>query len=143
MGFDAQKFMSTSFKDRTGTVAVPELKQWFKKGDKPEFLVRGLNGHEIYQVNQRVERQKDIKEIIEQYYSSSAKERAKAFLDEVGMNDEVPRDQIYALELVVAGTVDPELKKNEAVRLCKDVSPVFRRIADKIATLTGQGRLPE
>lgn len=137
--FDAKKFASARFTDRTASVPVPDLASWFADDEPAEITVRGLTGEEIAQVREAVETAAAIAAV-----NGSAGPAAKAAVETImklvtGSDKRTPGEYARNLALVRIGA---GLDQSVVVRLATNFPVVFSTLAEKIIELTGLGRAP-
>ena len=138
-GFNNQKFMKQKFEHRTDSIPVPDLADWFDKDAKPEFIVRNLTGSEFVLVQDAVQKNKNKVAMIEALVESNQMDKVDAIKDLIGNSDKVPDELARRLEMVVFGTVEPELDMSAAIKLAENFPSEFMMIAGKITQLTGKG----
>jgi len=141
MPFDANKFDSARFSDRTSTVEVSTMAQFFDDGEDAVFVVRGLTGHELGIVNEAEQRAKATDAVIESLASDNASEKINAIREALGLSDDnVPSDVVRRQEMLCFGCVEPALTHEQAVKLCAAYPYEFYKLTNEIITLTGQGK---
>ena len=140
MAFDLKKFKTAQFKPREKRIPVPQLKEFFDNGAKPVWIIRSLSGEEFYSVQASVSRASSIKEIIEQIFSKNSKIKIEAALEAIGITKEQPDDYVRRLEMLCLGSVDPEIEKEDAVKLARVMPVLFSQMTDEIMILTGAGQ---
>ncbi len=138
---DLQKFLNESLSQRTATVEVRELKDFFGK-DKPEWTVRGLTAAELGRANLAADKgQENLKALVEAMAGSG--DKAEALRKTMGISEqEVPSDVSRRIELLTAGSVSPKLgqdNRDVAVKLAETFPTVFYNLTNNILSLTGQG----
>lgn len=144
MGFDTQKFQGINFKDRVAEIEIQDLAEFFDKKEKPIWRVRGLRGEELAVARESEETARNLNAIIEGITAKSAKGKAKAIMQELGLSDDkAPGDYVRRLELLRLGSVDPAIDKPIAVKLANNYPTAFYQLTNKILELTGLGRLGE
>ena len=139
---DLQKFLSDSLSHRTTTVEVPELKAYFSKGEKLEWVVRGLTAAELARANLAADRRNDdLKALIEAF--AGAGDKAAALRKAVGVSEEgVPGDVSRRIDMLTSGSVAPALgdgNRDVAVKLAETFPTIFYNLTNQILSLTGQG----
>ena len=139
MGFNTNKFMKQKFEHRTEKVSVPALAEWFDKDSKPEFLVRNLTGAEMARSQEAVAKNKNIAAIAEALVSSNQPDKVAALKEFVGNGDKVPDELAKRIEMMVSGTVDPEIDMSMAVKIAENFPVEFMQITNQITVLTGMG----
>lgn len=140
MAFDMDKFRAADFKPREKSISVPQLKEFFGNKAKPKWLVRSLTGEEFYAVKAAAKKANTIKELFEQLFSKNPKVKVEAALEAIGISEELPEDYVQRLEMLVVGTVEPEIEKEDAVRFAKRFPILFDQITAEIMILTGAGQ---
>ena len=142
MAFDSKKFLKTKFSPRTEEVSVPDLQAFFREGERAVWTVRGLTGQELGRANEAAERNRNIAAILEGLASETAKEKAEAVKELLGIGGAAPQDIAKRLEQLTIGSVDPPCTPDLAVRLCEAFPIEFFQLTNKIMELTGRGQLP-
>lgn len=147
MGFDAEKFNTTSFKDRVESVPVPRLADFFNDGEKPEWKIRGLTGTESAIAKQAVQENQNIEAILKAVGSKLGKNIEEGIKELAGLHsaddEKMPDELIQRFSWLVQGSVDPVCSHELAVRLADNFPEVFYLLTNKIMQLTGAGRLGE
>ncbi|MBE9533900.1 MAG: hypothetical protein IMF03_02790 [Proteobacteria bacterium] len=141
MGFDAKKFLQTQLVPREETVPVPDMKDFFPEGEKPEWKVRGLTGVELARSNEAVARNKDIAAILEGLISQNNQAKIDSVKQLIGTDDKVPNDIAKRIELFIMGSVEA-VDIDIANKICTAFPVEFFEITNKITVLTGQGHVP-
>lgn len=142
MQFDTQKFAGASFQRREEDVPVPDLRDWFtdlKDGEEPSWRVRGLTGAELAAVNEAQTRNRGKNAVVEALESDNTEQVGDAIRELIGTGDSVPDDLARRIEMLVAGSVEPECPQNVAVKLAEAYPVEFYELTTKITQLTGQG----
>ncbi len=140
MAFDATKFSTAQFKDRTFDVPVVELKEFFEDGDKCVWTVKCLGANEIAIANQAMQANNDLKELVEKLTSTNSTDKIEAIQSAMGLQTgSVPDDIVRRISMLVSGSVEPECDQELAVRISTAYSTVFYRLTNKILSLTGEG----
>ena len=145
MPFKFDKYKASEFQPRTADVKVPELKDWFDDGDEPIWRVRALTAVELAKVREAVERNAaGLKTLVESlvYAQDDAKNAVGKDIKR-RMDDQVPGDIVRRYEILMAGSVDPEVKeKSDAITLGVNHPGTLYELTNKILELTGQGATP-
>lgn len=131
--------MKQGFEYRTMSVPVPALAAWFDKGSKHEFVVRNLTGTEFTSAQEAVAKNKNIAAVAEALVSSSHPEKVAALKEFVGTSDGVPDELAKRIEMIVSGSVEPEVDMPLAIKLAENFPVEFMLITNKITVLTGMG----
>ncbi|MCU7836533.1 MAG: hypothetical protein KZQ83_14950 [gamma proteobacterium symbiont of Taylorina sp.] len=139
MGFNSNKFMKQGFEHRTDSVSVPSLAEWFDKDSTPEFLVRNLTGTEMSNAQEAAAKNKNVAAIAEALVSSSHPDKVAALKDFVGTGDKVPNELAKRMEMMVSGTVEPEVDMSMTIKIAENFPVEFMQITNKITMLTGLG----
>ncbi|GAF96882.1 unnamed protein product [marine sediment metagenome] len=142
MGFDSKGFMNTKFQPREASVPVPDLKEFFEEGDKPEWKVRGLTGQELGRTNEAAERNRNIAAILEGLVAPGSHEKIESVRQLLGVGNETPQDIARRLEMLTVGSVEPPCDIELALKLCTVFPIEFYQITTKIVGLTGKGHMP-
>ena len=142
MAFESGRFMAEKFEPRTIAVPVPELKQWFDKGENPTWTVRGLTGIEIARANEVAAKRSISTAILEGLLTMKATEVKEAVSRLVGRGDDIPEDLAKKVEHLVMASVDPICDEDLALRINKAYPTVFLTLSQNIIILSGQGMSP-
>ena len=137
MTFDIQGFSGTKFEPRTEEVEVPALKEWFDKGEKPLWKVRGQTSNEMVKAFESVGKNKTLDSLIKAI--GSTKKQIDEIKEAIGVSDQVPEDIIKRLEQIVTCSIDPVIDMPTAVKLAEAFPIEFYTITMKIVELTGLG----
>lgn len=137
--FDKKAFSKANFVPRTEQVSVSSLADWFE-GD-PLWTVRGLSFEELSRADSKADQTQTMIAVIEALSGGDKKEQATAIQEALGMGDNTPPQMIKRLEMLVIGSVSPEIDLPIAVKLAENFPVEFKELTDKIITLTGQGRV--
>jgi hypothetical protein len=143
MGFDLKKYRTAKFTERTKDVPVPQLKDWFTNGDKPVFVVRGLEGEELFEVRTAVEKNRNTQEILEKLVSGEVGEKVEAALRALGIGDDLPDDYVRRLHTVKLGLKKPKSNLEDIKLIAKRHPVLFTNLSEEIMALTGMGQLGE
>src|SRR6056297_1361709 len=137
MGFDTKSFRKATFEDRTESVPVPDLKEWFAEGEEPVFVVRGLTAEELARCNEAVQQNKNISSVVEALHSSNQQEKVQAMREMLGVSESVPNELAKRLEQFALVTIDPDMDHEMAVRFAENYPVEFFSVTNKIMELTG------
>lgn len=143
MGFDLKKYRSEKFKDRTKDVPVPALQKWFGNGDKPVFVVKGLEGEELFKVRNAVNQNRNIEEIVTQLAAEDVSEKVQGALKALGLGGDLPDDYVRRLHTVRLGMVKPKCDLDDIKFLAMNHAIIFTNLSEEIMALTGMGKLGE
>lgn len=139
MGFNKTLFTKQKFESRTDIVSVPALSDWFGKNDSAEWIVRNLSGNEMSLCLESAAKNKNIAAVTEALVSSNQKEKVDALRSLIGNSEDVTGDMARRLEMIVFGSVDPEIDMSIAVKLAENFPIEFMQITNKITAITGMG----
>lgn len=142
MPFDKKAFLKAGFRPREKAVPVPDLKQFFAKGEKRVWKVRGLEGVELGRANEAAERNRNIAAVLEGLVAQGQKKKVDSMRELLGIGDQTPSDIAKRIEMLVIGSVEPECDLDLALKLCKTFPVEFFSITNWIIRLTGQGHEP-
>ncbi|RLA02156.1 MAG: hypothetical protein DRQ47_07150 [Gammaproteobacteria bacterium] len=138
-GFNKNQFIKQAFKPRTEVVPVPSLADWFDKGSKPEWTVRSLTGNEMAIAQEALAKSKNVAAIAEALLSSKQSDKIEALKEFVGTADSVHEQVSKRLEMLVFGSVKPEIDMSIAVKIADNFPIEFAILSTKILQLTGLG----
>lgn len=138
MSFDINRFRCAALAPRQATIPVPDLEHWF--GDtRPEWIIRGLTGEEIARANESNQRGILIASAVEALASTAASSQVEAIKTLIGYGAETPADLAKRFDHLVAGSVEPQIDREIAVRLFTSYPIVAYTLTNKILELTGMG----
>lgn len=140
MGFDLKQFSKARFEDRTESVSVKDLADWFGEGEDPVIVVRGLTGEEVSRCSEATQKNQNISAMIEAVIAKGHAEKVDGMRQLLGVSASVPQDLAKRLEQFTMGTVDPDFDHETAVKFAETYPIEFYQITNKIMELTGQGR---
>lgn len=140
--FDAKRFLKTKFTPRVEEVAVPDLKAFFTGDEESVWKVRGLTGAELARANEAATKNRNVAAVLEALAGESAKEKAEAVKELLGVGGTTPEDIAKRIEHLVLGSIEPKCTPDLAVRLSEAFPIEFYQITNRIMHLTGQGMLP-
>jgi len=138
-GFKTEEFVQTKFVPREKSIPVPDLKSWFEEGQKPLWIVRGLDGYELARSRESVERNRDMIAIAEAFISGDKTDLSDAVKERLGNGEAIPDHAAEKIEMLVLGSVDPAVDNQLAVKLCINFPANFTQLTNEILRLTGQG----
>lgn len=139
---DLQKFTDASLAPREAEIDVPELADFFGKGEKPIWRVRGLTGAELGRCNEMAEKGADNVRALVRALAGDG-DKAASIRQTVGLDDEsVPPDVSRRIEMLAIASVSPAIGRDHrdtAVKLSEAYPTVFYSLTNRILNLTGQG----
>lgn len=140
MSFDIERFRSAILAPRQAAVAVPDLKHWYGNA-APVWTVRGLTGEEIARANESNQRSSLVAAAIQALANaaSARQEQTEALQTLIGYGAETPDDLAKRFDHLVAGSVEPQIDREIAVRLFTSYPIVAYTLTNKILELTGMG----
>lgn len=136
MSFDAAKFERAKFADRTKRVDVPALSDFFKDGEAV-WVVRGLNSNQLHKAMVANQTQKALEQILSAI--SENKDQAKQVGSALGVHGDTPGEIAKRLEMLTAGSVEPEITLPIAVKMAETFPIEFLTLTNAITELTGMG----
>ena len=136
MPFDLQAFRAAQLAPRQAVVPVPDLAHWFD--GEPVWIVRGLTGEEIARANDVTNRIRIYAATVEALASAARSDQADALKMMLGVTD-VPEDLAKRFDHLTFGSVEPEISREDAIRLFRDYPIVAYQLTNKILELTGAG----
>lgn len=143
MPFNLKKFDKAKFEDRTEAVPVPDMAEYFDEGEKPEIVVRGLTGAEVFITYEAAEKNRNIKGIMEKIASANVTDKMDAISAALGILDErTPEEMARRVEQLRLGSVSPELDQIQAAKFFENYPVEGITVTNAISRLTGKGRLP-
>ena len=142
MGFDITKFNDAQFSHREATVKVPSLALFFPEGETPEWMVRGLTGHEMASVREAAKVSANVEAIVGKLLQGDASARADAVKEAMGVSTKAstPEDMVRRIHMLKHGSVEPVCDQRMAVRLADVSVTTFYELTNKITELTGLGK---
>jgi hypothetical protein len=139
---DLTKFANATFTQREASIAVPELAEWFDKGEEPVWIVRGLTAAELGRASQAASTRAATLSALVNAMAGEG-DKANEIRKAMGLSDEeVPEDVSRRIEMLVAGSVSPKLTQDQrdvVVKLAESFPTTFYALTNKITNLTGQG----
>ena len=146
MSFNVDKFMSTEYQERTEKVELKDLPADFFGPDEPkEWLVRGLTGVELEQVEQAAARATNATTLLDALTEKLGKDQVQMLKKVAGFvtdaGGDPPETVIRKYNIFALGCVEPKATVPFAVRFCRDYPVEFRTVVNQILALTGQGRM--
>jgi len=142
MGFDADRFLATPFAPREQKVAIPDLRDFFGKKEKAAWRVRGLTGREYGRAREAREKNNALKAVVEGIASKIGKKQVEAIKKLIGDDKDVPEDIAFRVELLIIGSVEPQVDYPLANKLCETFPTEFYDITNRIIQLSGKGHVP-
>jgi len=136
MSFDAAKFERAKFEARTKEVHLPALSDFFDD-EECLWVVRGLNSNELHKAAAADSTQKALAKILQAI--SENQDQAKGAGSALGIYGETPGEIAKRLEMLVAGSVSPEITLPVAVKLAENFPIEFLTLTNDITELTGLG----
>jgi len=136
MAFDHKKFRKAKFSPRTEEIKVPELAPFFGPDENPVFKVRGLNGQEMYRVQEAVKKRTDLQAITSKLLSGEGAAIAEAIQEFYGA---VPEEYVRRVEILILGCAEPALTHQDIMTFYKNYPTQAHAIATRILWLTGEG----
>lgn len=144
MQLNADALARQKLTPRTGEVSVPALAAMFAGvADLPEkWVVRGLEGYEIYQVEADVEGRKNLPAIVDAVLGGAAKEQIEAVRQYLNIGEKIPPACAKHILFLSRGAVNPKICESLASDICRAFPVEFKILVMKITELTGLGHVP-
>ena len=144
MTFNTKKFKTAVYSERTEEIKVDQLKDFFTAKEKPIWVIRAIEGEELYKIRAAVERARDTETVLSQLLSGTAKQKAAAALQTLGLGDDQPEEHIRRLHTLYYGSAEPNLREDpEGFEVCKKIAAkhgtLFDNLTNRIMILTGMG----
>jgi len=139
MGFNSNQFTKQKFEHKTEKLKVEVLADWFGKDEEPIWEVRSLTGSEFVKAQEAQAKNKNLAVLAEALVAGSDKDKVKALKQMVGTTDDVPGELAKRMEMLVFGTVNPEIDMTVAIKLAEYFPSDFMILTNKIINLTSLG----
>jgi hypothetical protein len=137
MAFNVEKFAQAEFQARTKVVSVPTLAEFFDKNEKPEWEVRSLTATELNRAMLAKDSAAFATKVVEAINRDD--NVTEALKTKLGYSNDVPAEIAKRMEMLVCGSVNPEITLPVAVKLA-EVAPIeFLALTNQITELTGMG----
>lgn len=138
---DIRKFNRTKFIDREDVVPALELAEFFKDGEKPELVVRGLTSEEALIVNESAQKTAQLAALVESLANGNT-DAAAMVTEALGVTGKnTPVEHSRRLAILEAGSVNPKFDRQGALQLSTNFPTIFLAATTKILELTGMGRM--
>jgi len=138
MSFNPDKFERAKFEPRTRQIPVPALADFFDEDSEPVWTVRGLTANELHRSIDAGHTQKTLGKILESIAANGAGVAdARKALGFIGKD--TPGEVAKRLEMMVQGSVEPQMPLPLAVKLAENFPIEFYQITNEITELTGLG----
>lgn len=140
MGFDLKKFRKAKFKPRTQKLPLfsDTYGEFFNEGDERAFVLRGLEGEELFFVNE-AEQNASIQKKAMEILSSPAFKNEDAIKELAGKSENPTATYCKAIEAVRIGMFDPAMELQDVVLFAKTSSVDFKNAFHIIMNLSGKG----
>jgi len=137
MPFQTDRFETTKFEPRKTRVPVPALASFFDEGEVAEWEVRGLTASELHRAMEAGRRQSTVEGILKALSHSG--DQVTALRAVLGLSTDTPSEVAKRLEMLVAGSVAPQVTLPQAVKLGEAFPIEFMLLTNEITELTGKG----
>lgn len=137
MAFQLQRFMDSKLEPRRAKIAVEALAAFFDEGEPAVWEVRGLNSVELHRALEAGKRQANVEQIVAAIAAKG--DVAQAVRKALGLTDDTPGEIAKRLEMLVLGSVQPQIDLQLAVRLSEAYPIEFLMLTNEISELTGKG----
>lgn len=145
MGFEPDRFLATQWQRREFDVAVPTLKEFFAKDEKPIWKICSLEGKELAQAKHAKERNLRLRagiDSIAEILSIKDKKKLKNKFDDILGNIEAESDTVWRTELLILASIEPQVDYPLAAMLFKARPTEYYNITNEIIRLSGLGHEP-
>lgn len=136
MGFKEKKFNKAKFAPRTLEIEVPELAEFFGKGEEPLWKIRNLSGDELRKVDSAGDMVGKLGGLIDLLAKGESATAAKQLL---GLAGELESDTNKNIEALLLGSLEPQIERKTAVRLFKERPVQAAMLANAIFVISGLG----
>jgi hypothetical protein len=136
MAFCPNQFDRAVFESRTRRVEVPALSDFFDT-DECEWEVRGLNSNELHKAMSAKATQASLENVLQAITDGG--DQVEAVRNAIGLGKDTPGEMAKRLEMLVSGSIDPEMTLPQAVKLAENFPIEFLTLTNAITELTGMG----
>ncbi len=141
MIFEPQK-LNQELSPRMAEVECNELKELYDPPPAEDLIVkvRGLLGNDIAKVGEVRDSPKFVEMLSDALATKNGKQGSDAVRSLLGIfDDKLHPDLRYRVEVIVKGTIEPNIDYPLAAKMATDFYVVFNRLSEKILELTGLG----
>ena len=146
MAFNAQKFETVKFQDRTTTIKTPTLKCFFDDGEEPEWTLKCISASEVATARDHVKNSRNREQLIDGLFKNAIPDPLLQELKEkVGISrtdGKVHGEVIFKKALLMFASVKPKCSEVTALILAQNYPEVFEELATAALILIGQGQQP-
>jgi hypothetical protein len=139
MPFDTDAFRNASLESRTESVRVPELSAFFSNPEEPIWTVRAVTANEVFKADAAKAAMSKASALADALTDGGHEAIVKAVKATLGRTDDVQPETARRLELLVAGSVDPQITLQDAIRIADLYPTVFIQLSNAVLKLTGAG----
>jgi len=136
MSFNPDKFEAAKFKPRTKEVEVKALSDFFDD-EKCLWVVRGLTSNELHKAIEAQKTHSNMAKAIQAIEENA--DMVKSVRNLIGLTDNVPGEVAKRLEMLTAGSHEPKIGLNIAVKIAENFPVEFMQLTNVITELTGLG----
>ena len=137
--FNSTAFDQARFTVREGEISLAALKPFFGE-EEPVFKCKMLNSEELARAEESSNSQQMLHDLMTKMLSGTATDKATAIAEAAGItSDEVPASVRKMIEYVLLGVVEPQLSRDQVVKISVNYPVEFKQLFNKIMTLTGEG----
>ena len=139
MAFDYDKFDQASVTFPTEKIPVPQLKDFFGEGEKPEWEIKPLTGLELGIVEEAGQKSEAMRKLFEALVGNSVDKMKSGFDELFNLGDDpTPSQYLRWITMFELGSV-PRCPKHIAVKVAHSQAGVFRTIVHEISKLSAMG----
>lgn len=138
-GFDAAKFDRQEFHPRTEDVYLDVMAPFFPEGEEPIFKIKSLSADEVARTNDAIKTAKMAESMIDALATMNKPDMVKSMKAQLGYGDEINSDVQRRIELIIYGTIEPELPRELIVKMAENLPTAFYKLSNRITEITGLG----
>lgn len=138
-GFDSAKFERQEFHARTEDVKLDVMTPFFPEGEEPIFKIRSLSADEVARTNDVIKTAQLAEGMLEALLTHNKADIAKELKNQLGYGSDVNPDIQRRIELIIYGTVKPQLPRELIVKMAENLPTAFYKLSNRITDITGLG----
>lgn len=139
MPFDTDAFRTASLETRTEAVRVTELSAFFSAPEEPTWIVRAVTANEVFKADAAKAAMSKTAALADALTDGGHEAIVKAVKATLGRSDDVQPETARRLELLVSGSVEPQITLQDAIRVAELYPTIFIHLTNTILKLTGAG----
>lgn len=121
------------------TIRVEQLAHWFKDGEEPEWVVRGLTASEVFLSLDVEGRNELMLNAAKALLSATDSDQLEAFKEILGQPENAPRELAKRFDWLMFGSVSPKISRQDAVLIFNKFPNVGYSLSAAIGDLTDGG----